>query len=95
MAITNISRNELFRLGQYKCQLITLDTTTTAAQAITNAVLKSYNGPEWSFSRVHAIFRTSNVITRVGYFNNADGRLSRVDVTSSANACISVWVIGE
>jgi len=95
MALSNISKNELFQLGQYKCQLLTLDVSNTDAVTITNANLKTYQGPEFSFSRVHAIFRMSSANTSVYYTVNSVGRLASVTVTSSAAACVTVWIIGE
>jgi len=95
MAIVGIPKNEVFQLGQFKAQLLAVETTGTGDHTITNAVLASYKGPEFKFSAVRGLLKQGSQNSKIHYTLTSNGRLSTIVLNSSATALHSILIIGE
>ena len=94
MAITGIPKNEVFQFGQFKAQLLAVETTGTGDNVITNTVLSTYNGPNMNFANVRGLLKQGNVNSKIHY-TLSNGRLSTIVLNSAADALHSILIIGE
>ena len=96
MAIVSIPRNEIFQLGQFKAQVITVNTSGSGSHTLDKTTLQAAGwAHDFNFSRVHAIFKFSNLTSKVHYTVGGTGRLASLVFTAANTGVNTFMVVGE